>query len=754
MHSFSAVLCGLTLIFACLDRSLSAQSNEPHPSTLTWTTTSADAAGSMPLGNGSLGVNAWIEKSGDLVFYLSHTDAWSENARLLKLGRVRISTTPNPFRDVADFSWRLDPSTGRMTVTAGNGGAKSTLELFVDADEPIVHVRISSPTPVTATAALEIWRTAEKIITDPTEKQSSWAMRDAPDAVVVKESPDIVLPGRDGEVLWYRRNSHSIVDLTLRHQGLATEKDKTGDPIMYRTMGGLLTGRDMKRSGETSIASVLPTNTVEIRVAATVKHPASADAFLRAVREAAERNADFDAARQRTEAYWKAYWSRSYISVEEKPGEESAITRSYDWSRWMAACAGRGNFPIKFNGSIFTVDGHFAGAQKFDPDWRRWGGDFWWQNTRLPYYAMLARGELAMMRPLFDFYERAMPICEARAKIYYGAEGVYFPETMTMFGTYSNGDYGWNRDGLSPGIIQCPYWQWAWNQGPELVALMLDYFDYGQDREYFSGHTLPTSKKVLAYFDSRFRRDARGKLVISPTQSIETYWKDVQNDLPTVAGLIEMTDRLMHLPADLLTADDRAYFTRMRAACPEIPTRKDGDVLMLSPAEKFDPERSNCETPELYSVFPFKLHGLARPNLDHALAAFSRRIDRATHGWTQDGIFAVRLGRIDDARSNLVEKTKNSHRGYRFPATWGPNFDWLPDQCHASNLMLQLQEMVLQPVGEHILLLPTWPKEWNVDFRLHAPGGVIVEGCFKNGTWSKLSTIPAEAKSRLRTPAR
>ena len=44
-----------------------------------WDSPSNDSSGSMPLGNGDLGVNAWVEPSGDLVLLLSKTDAWSEN---------------------------------------------------------------------------------------------------------------------------------------------------------------------------------------------------------------------------------------------------------------------------------------------------------------------------------------------------------------------------------------------------------------------------------------------------------------------------------------------------------------------------------------------------------------------------------------------------------------------------------------------------------------------------------------------------
>ena len=59
-----------------------------------WNSPSENAHGSMPLGNGDVGINAWVDEKGDLVFYVSKTDAWDENARLCKIGRVRVQFDP------------------------------------------------------------------------------------------------------------------------------------------------------------------------------------------------------------------------------------------------------------------------------------------------------------------------------------------------------------------------------------------------------------------------------------------------------------------------------------------------------------------------------------------------------------------------------------------------------------------------------------------------------------------------------------
>ena len=58
----------------------------------------------------------------------------------------------------------------------------------------------------------------------------------------------------------------------------------------------------------------------------------------------------------------------------------------------------------------------------------------------------------------------------------------------------------------------------------------------------------------------------------------------------------------------------------------------------------FKNQRSNCETAELYSLFPFRCYGLGRPNLEHAKNAYEARVDKSTVGWTQDGMFAALLG--------------------------------------------------------------------------------------------------------------
>ena len=65
-----------------------AQQAEIDGYNVEWNTPSENSAGSMPLGNGELGANLWVEKNGDLLFYLSRTDAISEANRLMKMAEI------------------------------------------------------------------------------------------------------------------------------------------------------------------------------------------------------------------------------------------------------------------------------------------------------------------------------------------------------------------------------------------------------------------------------------------------------------------------------------------------------------------------------------------------------------------------------------------------------------------------------------------------------------------------------------------
>ena len=78
----SAWAAGIAL--GILARSGASAADEPVPASpyeVIWDTPSPDRNGTMPLGNGEIALNAWIEPSGDLRFYIARTDAWDDSGR-------------------------------------------------------------------------------------------------------------------------------------------------------------------------------------------------------------------------------------------------------------------------------------------------------------------------------------------------------------------------------------------------------------------------------------------------------------------------------------------------------------------------------------------------------------------------------------------------------------------------------------------------------------------------------------------------
>src|SRR3984957_5065841 len=110
-----------------------------------WTTTSTNGSpGSMPLGNGDISANVWVENNGgDLMMYLGKSDTWSEGTRLLKLGRVRTHFSPHPFASGLPFTQTLDFYHGEIDITAGPSGSQVYLRIYIDANQPVIRIEAS-----------------------------------------------------------------------------------------------------------------------------------------------------------------------------------------------------------------------------------------------------------------------------------------------------------------------------------------------------------------------------------------------------------------------------------------------------------------------------------------------------------------------------------------------------------------------------------------------------------------------------------
>jgi alpha-L-fucosidase 2 len=735
--------------------SVQTGNGDPSRYNVVWNSPSKDHNGSMPLGNGDIALNAWVEESGDLLFYIGKTDSWDDNGRLVKVGRLRISLDPRPSGSLPAFEQTLDLPTATLQVRYGERENEVAVRVWVDANHPVIRVEVESKKPVQAVASIEMWRTGRFVLPslEVSDIMSGRKTEDNKQMSVIVE-PDSVLTHQTGRIGWFHHNGKSVgPELSAAIQGL--QGYKRPYPLLHRTFGAVVTAENAEVVDDLHLRSPKSSRHL-FNICVLTKHPAKPQEWLKAVEEViAETNLiPVVPSRKEHEQWWEKFWDRSWIHVTSNGARGSAtdddtyvVSRAYALQRFINACAGRGRYPIKFNGSLFTVPYR---DRPGDADYRQWGPGYWWQNTRLPYISMPASGDFDLMEPLFRMYgKELMPLFRYRTRHYLNHDGAFIPECIYFWGDIFSETYGWTPFEQRSDKLQESRWhKWEWVSGPELVWMMLDYYEYTLDGTFLQETVLPTAHEILTFFDQHYTTDGSGRMLMYPSQACETWW-DCTNPMPEVAGLHAVVNRLLSLPEKSTTVEQKGFWARFKKKLPDPPIHTVDGKTMLAPAARFE-MKQNIENPELYAVFPFRLFGFNLPKKELALEAFRQRQDRGNFGWRQDGIFAAYLGLADSVRDDIVGRAKNKHSDSRFPAFWGPNYDWIPDQDHGGILLKTLQAMVMQTDGRDMYLLPAWPKDWNVAFKLRAPYNTTIEGRYVNGKVEGLSVTPAERLKDLK----
>jgi len=704
-----------------------------------WDSPGKDAFGSMPLGNGDIGANVWVEDSGDIVLLPGKTDAFDEFNRLLKLGRVRIKTQPSILENKSQFVQILHLANGLVEIKT----TVATIRVWVDANHPVVQVDCKSAVPMKAQVLLETWRKQDRNLLDTLsirETFSAWGNQ----ADKKRVNADTVLPHRNNQLAWCHHNIESQWVRNLELTALSSEISKYKDPVLNKTFGALIRANQFTAVSDTVMHTSKAVHDFSVQVFPVSNFSATALKWLSAAElQAGKIIESTDKRLVKHESWWHQFWNRSYIELTSAQNKNDSlpylISRAYNLQRFVNACAGRGVLPIKFNGSLFTVAGP-------DPDFRAWGGGYWWQNTRCAYWSMLYSGDYEMMLPLFKMYMDALPLRQAATQKYYGHEGAFYPETIYFWGNYMDTEnYGNDRKNKPDGLADNTYIRYYWQSGIEMIVMMLDYYDATLDRSFLNHTLIPFAKNIALFYAQHWNKNAEGKIVFDPAQSLET-WHSAINPTPEIAGLKYVLSRLLALQAKEPVTQQ---WKELLSALPEVPMKNDstGKKYIL-PAAKFS-NKSNIENPELYAVFPYRVFtDMSSPDsLKIAVNTWQKRQHPEDYGWQQNCIQAALLGLGEEAGKMMEQRALRTAKGYRFPGFFGPNYDWTPEQCHATNMMTALQRMLMQCEGNRIVLLPAFPKGWNAKFKLHAAQNTTVEGEVTNGQLKKYNITPLKRKA-------
>ncbi len=736
------------------------------PADYVWDRMSEDSSGSMPVGGGDVGMNVWVE-DGDLLFYIGRSGAYDENNTLLKQGRVRVHV---PGDTAAPFSQTLRLGEGYCDVRL-NG---SKVILWADVHKPVIHVEIESPKSVAPVVSYESWRYKDRPYRKAEGRQSSWKWSGNKSLHTSADSIDV---SDNGVTFVHHNPAQTVFDITVGKQGLDSIKGRLWNPLSRLASGGRLYGKDLSFAGVTDGKygdtdyksynfSMRPSKKHSFSIVLNNEQTADISGFVKTL-DSISSVVSLRRDREESRQWWREFWNRSYVDVPVDGDRDAAsMARNYTLFRYMLGCNAYGKEPTKFNGGLFTFDpSHVNPDNPFTPDFRNWGGGTMTaQNQRLVYWPMLKSGDFDMMKPQFDFYLRMLPNAMERTRAYWGHDGACFTEQTELFAFPNMMEYGSKRPaGFDPGVEYNAWLEYCWDTVLEFCEMIIQSAIYdGADISSYR----PLIEQSLIFFDEHYKYlaslrgskklDGEGRLILFPGSACETY-KMTNNASSTVAGLRRVThDYIKYMKACGDTAVSK--WDALLSRIPDIPFRTLEGRTMVAPAKTWE-RVNNIETPQLYTVFPWRFHGVTVGDsigFDAALNTYLHDPDalrfRSTKGWKQDNIWAACLGLSDEAfRLNSEKWTAGVHR---FPAFLGPGFDWTPDHNWAGAAMIGLQEMLIQAGddGDSIYIFPAWPVDRDISFRLHAPGRTVVEASLRDGRLTDLKVTPESRRKSVILP--
>jgi hypothetical protein len=367
----------------------------------------------------------------------------------------------------------------------------------------------------------------------------------------------------------------------------------------------------------------------------------------------------------------------------------------------------------------------------------------------LLYWPLLMSGDFELMKPFFDHYWYVLPMRKAMTRHYFGHEGAFYRENVMPL-TGSCHDCG-PLPKTKPGEKYAgDYHAYYFTSGLETVAMMADFVRYTGDTKFRDEVLVPFAREILLFYDQHYGRGPNGALRLDPAQAIETWWIAV-NPAPDVAGLRFCLDQLLSLNAG--PPADQAKWKRFQAEMPEVPLRTIAGRPAIAPAETYE-KQGNGENAELYPVFPFRCYGFALGSKDLVDWTMQHRTCKDTFGgicWTQDQIGWALAGNAQEAAAGLVRRFRTATNTLRFPIYGNHITDGIPDLDHFGSGSIALQRMLIQEsetsnLKPKIFLLPAWPMEWDVDFKLHLQGGVVLTGTVKDGKLVQWDCTPGTRK--------
>lgn len=457
-------------------------------------------------------------------------------------------------------------------------------------------------------------------------------------------------------------------------------------------------------------------------------------------------------------AYWRDYWSRSFVSMSGSP-ELEEMTRFYLWGHYLAGICLRGNFPPKHSGMIFITQ-----------EYRVWGSLFWWFNESAQQGWQFEANRLELLEPVFRWNQHARPGYESAARQSWNSRGWYIPETSSWDGPEILPEGQHKPEGHRAGVHQSLRGAgWTARNTYNMAKFATLYYKkylFTGDETWLKEKAYPALRDTAEFYCGLkagcqygggcdygpegtviLKKDEDGKYHLYGTMSHEHIWwgKDIIEDLAAMRGIFPVAIALSKKYG--VDADRRAEWQEVLENLAPYP-RSDmpGAIAGLGPGtwcQGLAPhgklrENYGDESPRMGPVIGDFLDALTLESADTqewavAMATLDKHPGTGKKQLCSCGQYAIipaRMGRADLVEIALPAQMRSSYDQARPGASHslqGPGI--FMRATHEALLLSVAASPVDAPV---IHVLEGWPRKWDVDFQLLAKGGFLVSASLKS----------------------
>ncbi|NUS17149.1 MAG: hypothetical protein HOY69_38110 [Streptomyces sp.] len=652
----------------------------------------AQAAQSLPLGNGSLGAAAWA--AGGFTAQLNRADTLPGRK---SPGQVQIPGLSR-LTGASDFKGALDLYTGVLTESGGG----MTLKAWVSATKDELVVDVTGADPDTAQSATV----------------SLWSGR----------SPQAAASGAVA----------TLAETWVDNQE-AGSSGRTFGSLAALTAGGRNVSAQVVSSTQVKV-NVTPNTDGSFRIVAGAPTWTGGDAGSTA---SALLGSDATAAESTLlgtqQSWWANFWANTGIlEADSSDGQAQYMEALRTIYLFMEAASMRGTIP----GSQAGVADMF----NFGQDHQNWTPSATWLwNLRTQISANMSTGNFALNIPIFNLYQNNLAAIEAWTKQQMGGlAGACVPEVMRFNGNGGDPGAGANAACSIPGS---PNWNALdVTSGAEISLYVWQQYQDTGDLTFL--RTYYPLMKDSAVFLLAFQKVGSDGKLHAVANAHETQWavQDPTTDLAADAALFPVVVRA----AQLLNTGDTSLISQLTAAQGQIPDWARTDFghtqLLTSSADasgndviawSYQPTATtrNGENIDLEPVWPYSLITDDAGALhDLGVRTYNHRVFTGGNDWSMDAIDAARLGMADQVAAKLVSITQ-SHQVYvNGLADLGNTVGTEGYIEQMSGVATAMDEALVQDYDGLLRIAPAWPAGWDVSGTVSVQGNTKVDVQVQSGT--------------------